>query len=66
MTYPSYYRFPILDSSGNPTTTIVDMSDMFVTRDIFLNASLWGAGQNSYGGLGNGTNGTLYSSPIQI
>ena len=35
---PSGYTFPILDSSGNPTSTKVDMGDMFVRKDLFLNS----------------------------
>ena len=41
MTTHSGYKFPILDSSGNPTSTVVDMADMFVSKDIFLMSGLW-------------------------
>jgi alpha-tubulin suppressor-like RCC1 family protein len=65
MTTPSGYKFPILDSSGNPTSTVVDMADMFVSKDIFLMSGLWACGYNQAGNLGNGTV-VLYSSPIQV
>ena len=65
MSTPSGYTFPILDSSGNPTSTVVDMADMFVKKELFLDANLYAFGFNGYGQLGNGTI-TWYSSPIQV
>ena len=66
MVTPSGYTFPILDSSGNPTSTVVDMADMFVRKELFLDANLWAWGGNSYGQLGNGTYTINYSSPVQV
>jgi len=43
----------------------VDMADMFVRKELFLNAGLWTCGYNNNGGLGNGTT-VNYSSPIQV
>ena len=63
--FPSGFQFPILDSSGNPTSTIVDMEDMFVRKELFLDAGLWGSGANNLGQLGIGTV-TNHSSPNQI
>ena len=62
---PSGYKFPILDSSGNPTTTIVDMEDMFVPQDLFLNSGIWTWGSNSLGQLGL-NDATSRSSPVQV
>jgi len=61
----SNYKFPILDSSGNATNQIVDMSDVFVSKDMFLDASLSICGLGSAGELGNNTI-LSYSSPIQV
>lgn len=63
--WSSGYTFPILNSSGASTGVNVDMSDMFVRKDLFLDAGLWGCG---YGGGGlQGNNATAnYSSPIQV
>jgi len=47
------------------SSTIVDMADMFVRKELFLNAGLWEWGYNGYGQLGNGTT-INYSSPIQV
>ena len=65
MASPSGYTFPILNSDGTYSSTVVDMADMFVRKELFLNAGLWTWGYNLYGGLGNGTN-INYSSPIQV
>ena len=59
------YKFPILNSDGSASTTIVDMATMFVPKSLFLNSSIWVWGSNIVGQLGNGTT-TNYSSPIQI
>jgi alpha-tubulin suppressor-like RCC1 family protein len=48
---------------GTPNN--VDMADMFVPKDLFLNGGLFGMGRNSIGSLGNGT-ATAYSSPVQV
>jgi alpha-tubulin suppressor-like RCC1 family protein len=63
--FPSGYQFPILDSSGAPTSTIVDVADMFARKELFLNSGLWAWGENTYGQLGLG-NTTSYSSPVQV
>jgi len=60
----SGYKFPILDSAGNPTSTIVDMADMFARKIMFSNSGLWAWGSNSNGALGLGDT-TLRSSPVQ-
>ena len=59
------YKFPILDSSGAATTTVVDLDDMFVRKDAFLRSSLHAWGSNSVGQVGNGTTVSYYS-PVQI
>ena len=59
------YKFPILDSSGNPTTTVVDMEDMFVPKDIFTESGLYAWGSGAGGRLGDGTI-VSKSSPVQI
>ena len=48
----SGYRFPILNSDGSASTTVVDFEDMFVTKN--QSAGLWAWGHNQYGGLGLG------------
>ena len=63
--FPSQYKFPILYANGSPSTTIVDMEDMFVRKEMFLYNQLWVCGLNTSGQLGNG-NVTPASSPIQI
>ena len=66
MAQSSGYKFPILNSSGIPTSTIVDMGDMFVRKEMFLDAGLRSWGDNRDGELGNGTVNIYYSSPIQV
>ena len=61
----SGYKFPILNSDGTYSSTVVDMGDMFVRKELFLNAGLWGWGYNAQGQLGNGSISN-YSSPIQV
>ena len=61
----SGYRFPILDSTGAPSTTVEDLSNMFVRYEDFLASQLWTCGYNPYGQLGNNAT-TNYSSPIQV
>ena len=63
--FPSNFKFPIRDSSGNPTSYSVDFADMFARKELFLNSGLYEWGYNLYGQLGNGTT-TNYSSPIQV
>jgi alpha-tubulin suppressor-like RCC1 family protein len=65
MTISSGYKFPILDSSGNPTSTVVDMADMFVRKELFLDAGFWSCGYATKGLLGDGTT-VNKSSPVQI
>jgi hypothetical protein len=63
------FTFPILNSSGSPTSTTVNFDDMFVKKDYFLNGVLWSWGVNSTGELGiGGFPGVLYnySSPILV
>lgn len=61
----SGYRFPILDSAGAVTTTVVDMEDMFVPKDLFLNAGIYSFGRNTDGQLG--LNDVVHrSSPVQV
>jgi alpha-tubulin suppressor-like RCC1 family protein len=62
---PSNFTYPILDASGNSTTTTVDFQDMFAKKDYFLNGGLWVSGTNAYGQLGIG-NVTSNSSAIQV
>jgi alpha-tubulin suppressor-like RCC1 family protein len=65
------YRFPILNSDGSPSDTIVDMDDMFVSADTFYEKGLYTWGLNSLalsrgsGQLGDGTV-THRSSPVQV
>ena len=59
------YQFPIRDSSGNVTSTIVNMKDMFVPKSMFDDGNLYAWGSNTYGNIGNGTT-TNYSSPVQV
>jgi alpha-tubulin suppressor-like RCC1 family protein len=63
--FPSNIRFPIRDANGAATTTVVDMADMFVKKELFLTAGLWAWGVNSDGRLGDSTT-TNKSSPVQI
>ena len=63
--WSSGYTFPILNSNGTASSTIVDLSDMFVRKELFIDAGLWAWGWNDGGQLGNG-NTTTYSSPIQV
>ena len=65
MATPSGYKFPILDSSGAATSTVVDMADMFVRKELFLNSGVYMWGSNIAGGLGNNSTKN-YSSPVQI
>jgi alpha-tubulin suppressor-like RCC1 family protein len=65
MAITSGYKFPILDSSGNPTSTIVDMADMFIRKELFLTSSLYASGNNSYGQLGISST-TNVSFPVQV
>ena len=61
----SGFKFPILDSAGNPTSTVVDFNDMFVKKTYFNNVGLFAWGANEYGTLGQ--NNTIHrSSPIQV
>ena len=66
--FPAGYKFPIFDANGNATSTVVDTADMFVRKELFLNAGLWTCGYNTKGQLGNGSGGASvsYSSPIQV
>ena len=61
----SGYKFPILDSTGTATSTVVDFDDMFVRKELWLDSGLWACGYNAYGELGN-NNRTYYSTPIQV
>jgi len=61
----SGYKFRILNSDSSASSTIVDFDDMFVQKELFLDAGLYGWGFGAFGSLGNG-NTTSYSSPIQI
>jgi alpha-tubulin suppressor-like RCC1 family protein len=61
----SGYKFPILNSNASASSTVVDFDDMFVQKELFLDAGLYGWGSGAFGSLGNG-NTTNYSSPIQI
>jgi alpha-tubulin suppressor-like RCC1 family protein len=59
------YKFKILDSAGAETSTVVEMSDMFIRKEMFMNAGLWGCGYNIKGQLGNASVQPV-SSPIQV
>lgn len=63
--FPANIRFPIRDVNGRPTSTSVDMGDMFLRKDQYLTAGLWSWGWNQYGQLGSG-NTTNQSSPVQV
>jgi len=63
--FPAGYKFPILNSDGTYSSTVVDIADMFVRKELFLNAGLFTWGFNNFGQLGNGTT-VYYSSPIQV
>ena len=60
------YKFPIYNSDGNVSTTSVDMGDMFVFKDQFLNAGLYGWGDDTYGQIGANVANDRRSSPVQI
>ena len=62
---PSSYRFPIRDSAGVPTNTVVEFEDMFVPKSFFDTNGLWSWGLNSNGQLGLGDS-TSRSSPVQV
>ena len=57
-------------NTPDPIYGQLDLDDVFITDaslvDQFVGNQLWVWGANNFGGLGNGTNGTIYSSPIQI
>jgi alpha-tubulin suppressor-like RCC1 family protein len=59
------YQFPILNSDGTFSSTVVDMSSMFVPQSFFLNAGLYAWGSNQFFEIGN-SSGVYYSSPIQV
>jgi alpha-tubulin suppressor-like RCC1 family protein len=61
----SGFKFPILTVNGTATSTIVDFDDMFVRKELFLDAGLfsWGASPQGENGLGATTS---VSSPVQI
>jgi len=61
----SGYKFPILDSSGNPTSNIVDMKDMFVPKELFNDSGIFSWGYNGSGQLGL-DNTSDVSSPVQV
>lgn len=63
--FPSNFKFPILNANGTATSTIVDMNDLFVRKEIFLQSSLYMSGDNRYGRINN-SGVTSYSSLIQI
>ena len=63
--WKSGYQFPILDSSGNPTTTTEDFSDMFVRYDLFAGTKWFAFGYGLHGETAQGVR-TNYSSPIQV
>jgi len=62
----SGYKFPILNSDGSASSTTVDFDDMFVSKELFLDAGLYSWGLNNFGQLGQGTTATYYSSPVQV
>ena len=45
----SGYAFPILNSDGSASGTQVDFEDMFVRKELFYDAGLWGWGHSSEG-----------------
>ena len=61
----SGYSFPILNSDGSASETFVDLDDMMVRKELFLDAGLVGWGANSFGTIGDGTTVTK-SSPVQV
>jgi alpha-tubulin suppressor-like RCC1 family protein len=63
---PSGYKFPILNSTGSASSTMVDFDDMFVSKELFLDAGLYVWGNSVFGQLGNSSTGINYSSPIQV
>jgi hypothetical protein len=62
----SGYAFPILNSDGTASSTVVDFDDMFVSKELFLDAGIYSWGLNNFGQLGQGTTATYYSSPVQV
>jgi alpha-tubulin suppressor-like RCC1 family protein len=70
--FPANIRFPIRDANGNPTSTVVDMGDMFLRKEQYLTAGLWmwGSNQDEYNNIPAGQLGTNdnlnRSSPTQI
>jgi hypothetical protein len=63
--WSSNYTFPLLTNTGTSTGINVDMSDMFVRKELFIDAGLWGCGYNNFGQIGNNGN-TNISSMVQI
>jgi len=63
--WSSQYTFPLLTSSGASTGVNVDLNDMFVRKELFIDANLWGWGRGDLGALGNNV-ATSVSTPIQI
>ena len=61
----SGYIFPILNSNGTKSTTVVDFDVMFARKELWLDSGLFTWGNNSDGLLGN-NNIAYYSSPVQI
>ena len=64
--WSSGYTFPILNSSGASTGVNVDMSDMFVRKELFLDSGLWVWGNDSYGQLGIAPLTGTQGSPVQV
>jgi alpha-tubulin suppressor-like RCC1 family protein len=65
MTTKTNYTFAILNSDGTSSTTYVDMDDMFVSADTFVEKGLYAWGNGTGGKLGDGTI-VSKSSPVQI
>lgn len=67
--FPANIRFPIRDANGNPTSTVVDMGDMFLRKEQYLTAGLWTWGDNNDNSVGGWLGlGDAYdrSSPSQV